>query len=194
MTPLSDIVGSKSRAELFRLLFGQPEQELYLRELQRRSGLSVRPIQQEIARLISGGLLLSRKDGNRTYFRANSQHPLFAEIKSMVEKTTGWSAILKEALDRPEIRIAFVFGSMAADQARPDSDLDLMVIGKLGLRKLAPELRRLATRIGRELNAQVMEPAEWSRRIQAGDHFLRQVMSGPKKFVIGNENDLKRLG
>jgi hypothetical protein len=49
MYALTDIIGSKSRAEVFRLLFEKPGVELYLRELHRRSGMSIRPIQQELA-------------------------------------------------------------------------------------------------------------------------------------------------
>lgn len=124
MGSLADIIGSKSRAEVFRLLFEQPGKELYLRELHRQSGLSIRPIQQEIANLKATGLIKARKDGNRVYYGANTEHPLYPEIRSLVEKTTGVRALLQKALTDPEIQIAFVFGSVATGKAKPESDLD----------------------------------------------------------------------
>src|SRR5689334_19524622 len=106
MNDLAAIIGSKSRAEVFRLLFEQPGKELYLRELHRKSGLSIRPIQQELSNLQETGLVKIRKDGNRVYYSANSEHPLFPEIRSLVEKTTGVRALLQEALSDPGIQFA----------------------------------------------------------------------------------------
>ena len=71
MDTLALLLGSQGRAEVLRLLFSQPGTEIYLREIVRRSGLSPRTIQQELALLKGQELLLSRKDGNRLYYRAN---------------------------------------------------------------------------------------------------------------------------
>jgi predicted nucleotidyltransferase/predicted transcriptional regulator len=194
MDSLVDIVGSRSRAEVFRLLFEQPGTELYLREIHRRSGLSIRPIQEELANLEARGLIKTRKDGNRTYYSANTQHPLFPEVRGLVEKTTGLRALLQRALSDPEIQYAFIFGSVASRTARPGSDLDLFVIGTLGLRKLTKLLSGLSDTIGREINPHVMTSQEFVRRIRAKDHFISSVMSAKKTFVIGDQDELERLG
>lgn len=114
MYALADIIGSQSRAEIFRLLFERAGIELYLRDLQRQSKLSLWPIQQELKHLKIIGLVKTRKDGNRVYYSANSEHPLFPEILSLVEKTTGIRALLQKALDDPDVRFAFIFGSVAS--------------------------------------------------------------------------------
>ena len=194
MDNLVEILGSKSRAEVFRLLFEQPGKELYLRELHRQSGLSIRPIQEELRNLQVTGLVKVRKDGNRTYFSANSEHPLFPEIRSLVEKTTGVRALLQKALADPDILFAFIFGSVASGRAQPGSDLDLFVIGELGLRKLTKLLSGTSDRIGREVNPHVMTAQEFTQRIQKHDHFISNVMSSEKMFLIGGEDDLKQLG
>lgn len=194
MNSLSGILGSKSRAEIFRLLFERPGLELYLRELCRQAGVSIRPIQEALNMLLIDGLVKTRKDGNRLYYSANTDHPLFPEIRSLVEKTTGVSALLQQALTDPEIQLVFIFGSVASGKARPDSDLDLFVIGKLGLRKLSKLLSGTTDRIGRVVNPHVMTSEEFSRRLHAKDHFISNIMETPKTFVIGNENELKRLG
>jgi predicted nucleotidyltransferase len=194
MSDLTDIIGSKSRAEVFKLLFEQPGTELYLRELQRRSGLSLRPIQQELSNLQAIGLIKVRKDGNRVYFSANSEHPLFPEIRSLVEKTTGVRALLQKALADPAIQLAFIFGSVASGTAKPGSDLDLFVVGELGLRKLTKLLSGTSDKIGRVVNPHVMTAQEFSKRMQTSDHFISNIMDSDKMFLIGDENELKRLG
>jgi len=194
MTFLTDIIGSKSRAEVFRLLFERPGIELYLRELHRQSGLSIRPIQQEITHLLDSGIIKLRKDGNRVYFSANTEHPLFPEIRSLVEKTTGVTALLSQALADPAIQIAFIFGSVASGKAQPESDLDLFIIGDLGLRKVTKLLSGMSERVGREINPHVMAPDEFGRKVRDKDHFISNLMGTEKVFLIGDINELKRLG
>ena len=194
MDDLAELTGSKSRAEVFRLLFEQPGKELYLRELHRQTSLSIRPIQQELDRLETIGLIKTRKDGNRVYYSANTHHPIYPEIRSLVEKTTGVRAILRTALQDPQIQVAFIFGSVASGKATPESDLDLFVIGDLGLRKLTKLLSGLTLRIGREINPHVMSTEEFSKKLRAKNHFISSVMETEKMFVIGDEDELKRLG
>jgi hypothetical protein len=87
-----------------------------------------------LSKLVDAGLVRLRSDGNRVYYSANSAHPLFPEIRGLVEKTSGVGVLLEEALQDARVELAFVFGSVASGTARPDSDLDLFVIGEIGLR------------------------------------------------------------
>ena len=66
MNPLADLLSSKVKAELFRLLFGVPAERLHLRELARQSGLAVGTVRQELDRLARLGVVQSEADGNCT--------------------------------------------------------------------------------------------------------------------------------
>lgn len=50
-------------AAVLRLLFADAAQELHLRELTRRSGLSLGTLQPEVEKRCTADLLLSRRDG-----------------------------------------------------------------------------------------------------------------------------------
>ena len=80
MTSLVDIVSSRVKAELLRLLFGLGQPDLHLRELVRQSGLSLGTVQQELRRLAKVDLVIARKDGNRVYYRANQDHPAYRDL------------------------------------------------------------------------------------------------------------------
>jgi predicted nucleotidyltransferase/DNA-binding transcriptional ArsR family regulator len=194
MDALLALLGSKSRAEILRLLFGPPGTELHLRELHRRSALSIRPIQQELNNLSRLGLITLRKDGNRAYYAANTEHPLYPEIRGLVDKTAGVAAVLQDALADSGAEIAFLFGSVAANRALPDSDVDLFVIGDVGLRKLTALLKSAADRIGREVNPHVMTRKEFGDKLRSKEHFVSSVMKSKKTLVVGNEDELERLG
>jgi DNA-binding transcriptional ArsR family regulator len=193
MDELTTLIGSKTRAEIFRLLFQRAGTELYLRELHRRTGLSIRPVQQELSKLAQIGLVKLRNDGNRIYYAANTDHPLFPEIRGLVEKTSGVQALLESALAGPGVEMAFVFGSVGAGKARPDSDLDLFVLGDVGLRTVVKRLGGLSERVGRVINSHVMSKEEFSRKAQTKDHFVSNLLGAQKAFVIGTEDELRRL-
>ena len=134
-----DVLFPKVRSELVRLLFVDPGKQFHLRELARLSNLSVGTLQAEVRKLSHAGLLTARPDGNRLYYRANTAHPVFPELHGLAEKTTGLRQQLAEALDGlPGIEFAFAFGSQASGTAKEESDIDLFIIGSVGLRALAP--------------------------------------------------------
>ncbi len=194
MNILAEILSSKIRAEIFRLLFGTIAEELHMREIERRSGYAIGSIQTELKKLLRLDLVKKRKDGNRLYYRANKGHPLYPDIRSLVLKTIGLVDILKNALEHDsDISIAFLFGSIALHEETAGSDVDLMVIGKLGLRKLTGMLSGMSEQIGREINPYVLSVNEFVKRKTKREHFITQVLEAPKIFIIGSANDLKAM-
>jgi len=194
MSMLSEILSSKVRAEVFRLLFGLNDNALHVREIGRRSGFAVGTVQTEMKKLHKLDLVLKRRDGNRLYYRANQQHPIFSEIQALVIKTVGLLDVLKGALaDEKAIRVSFVFGSIVGGSEKAGSDIDIMVIGDLGLRSLTRLLHGLTEKLGREINPYVLTPEEFNIRKSQNDHFLSQVLKDSKLFIIGDEDDLKTM-
>jgi DNA-binding transcriptional ArsR family regulator len=194
MNALAELLSSRVKAEVLRLLFGLTACELHVRELERQSGLSVSTVRQELRRLAGLGLVEARKDGNRTCYRANTQHPLYVDIRSLVLKTSGLADVLRQSLQHAGIQVAFVFGSLASGVEQARSDVDLMIIGAASLRKVSPVLSGAAAQLGREINPHVMTPDEFARRRGAGEHFITSVLGSPRIFVLGDENDLAAMG
>lgn len=194
MTDLAVIVASRVKAEIFRLLFGLRRPELHLREIVRQSGLSLGTVQQELRGLTSVGLLKSRRDGNRVYFSANPDHPAHRELSALVLKTDGLAGVLGKALTDPEVQLAFVFGSIARGETHAESDVDLMVIGSIGLRGLTKLLSGVAEVVGREINPHILTPEEFCERKRNKDHFVTSVLAAPMLFVKGTEHELAAMG
>ena len=194
MSTLADILSSRVRAEIFRLLFGLNEKELHLREMERQVALSLGTIRQDLQKLVKLDLVKTRRDGNRLYYRANTEHPLYPEVRNLVLKTAGLVEIFKSVLDREGVVVAFIFGSLASSKERSESDVDLMVIGTLGLRTLSSWLSGVSEQIAREINPHTLSVEEFRRRKQEGNLFLTNVLESPKLFIIGNQNDLEAMG
>ena len=97
MSVLHEILSSRVRSEIFRLLFGASERQLYVREMERRTGLSVATVRQELQKLLRMQLVEAQRSGNRLYYRANKGHPLYPDIRNMVLKTAGMVDVLMDA-------------------------------------------------------------------------------------------------
>src|SRR5947199_1638350 len=73
------------------------------------------------------------------------------------------------------------------------SKQSIAVIGRVGLAELTPALRKAETRLGREVNATSYSAREFRNRVAAKDHFLSEVLKGPKQFVKGDQRDLDEI-
>jgi DNA-binding transcriptional ArsR family regulator len=193
MSALSDLF-PKTRAEILRLLFETGDQEIHLRDLARLASLSPAALQKELTSLAAKELVTTRRDGNRLYYRANTAHPLYPELRGLVLKTSGIAAELRRALEPVDgIDLALIFGSVAAGNATGQSDVDLLVIGSTGLRKLTPALRGIADSLGREINPICITPAEWREKLHRGDAFAARVSAEPKLWLKGGPDALAAM-
>ena len=194
MSLLAEILSSKIRAEIFSMLFGIDAKPLHVREIERQSGLAIGTVQQELQKLLRLELIQKQKDGNRLYYQPNKAHPLYPEVRSMVLKTAGAVPMLRAALaGQRDIKMVFAFGSVARGDAKAASDIDLMVIGSIGLRKLSSLLAGACEKIGREINPYVVSLSEFTKRRNGGDHFISLVLKEPKIFIIGTEHELTAM-
>ncbi len=193
MNLLSEILSSRGRAEIFRMLYGVSDKPLHLREIQRRSGLTIAPVQQEMKKLTRMELVTRRRDGNRVYYQANRSNPLYEDLHRIVLKTHGLVDILRSSLGRAGIKCAFVFGSFARNEEKSESDIDLMVIGEIGLRGISSRLSNVSSVLGREINPHVIDEKEYRRRSKLDDPFIRRINASEKIFITGDADELKRL-
>lgn len=193
---LTTLLGSKLRARVLGWLFSHSDERYYVRQLTALLGEDSTNVSRELARLEQAGIVISTKEGKQKYYQVNRQSPIFDELRGLIIKTVGISQQLVTALEVLEdrIRIAFIYGSFARGEETSSSDIDLLVIGELGLRDVVRALSGLQRTLGREINPTVYSPGEYRMKLDAGQHFLTALQEEPKIFLIGNEDELRRLG
>ena len=188
---IANVFKSKTRKSLFRIYFSNPENEYYLRELERILGIPVSMIRKELLRLEDDGIFISSKRGNLTYFYLNKSYPLFDELKSIVFKTIGVKGLLKDVFKRIKgIESAFIYGSFAKNEENANSDVDLFILGKINEDKLVKEIGKLENVLKREINYSLYTRCDLKKKINEKDSFIIDLLENPKVFLIGNEDDL----
>lgn len=190
---LADAIFSRTQQRVLGILFGQPEQSFYASEVIRRAGSGSGAAQRELARLENSGLVTTRRVGHQKHYQANPESPLFSELRSIVLKTVGLAEPLRNALSSTAsgIRAAFVYGSVAKERDRSESDIDLMVISdSLTYGEVFAALEQVSRTLGRPINPTVYTSTEFSRRVKGKNAFVARILEQPKVWVIGSEHDI----
>jgi len=185
---LADALLTKTQQRILGALFGQPERSFYASELIRDAGTGSGAAQRELAKLEDSGLLVSRWIGNQKHYQANATSPLFSDLRNIVLKTVGLVEPLRQALKpiESQIRMAFVYGSIAKGSDQAASDIDLMVVSDtLSYGDVFGTLDKVSRALGRTVNPTVYSTAEFSKRTKADNAFVSRVLEGPKVWVMG---------
>ena len=194
--PVSSALFGKTRQAVLALLFGHDKESFYLRQLVRAVSLGQGAVQRELAHLTAAGLLTRTRRGNQVYYQANRNAPIFPELKSLLVKTAGAADVLRATLapHADRVQVALLYGSVAHGTDRVESDIDLLVVGKVSFGEVAEAVSTAQEKLQREVNPSVYSPEEFRKKLLEGHHFVRRVFQGPKIFLIGGERELKRLG
>ena len=195
-TGLADLLFGRTRGAVLALLYGRADQSFYTREIAREVDASVGAVQRELENLRKVGLILRKSVGSQVFYQANRDTPIFPEMRALINKTIGVFGVLRVTL-RPlskKIIAAFVYGSVAREQETAHSDVDLMVVGKATLEEVLSRLSTAEKGIGRSINPTVYSLAEFKSKLAAGNHFLNSVLRGKKVFLLGDEDELRKVG
>jgi len=192
---LRKLFSSKVRIELLSEFFLNPERELYVREIARITGEDYKNVSIELRNLEEIGLLCSRKEGNLKYFGLNKEFLIYEELKSIFLKTRGAVGVIKDIFSKQKnIDYAFIYGSFASGEESEKSDIDLMVIGEIPLETLLKLMREPENLLSRVVNPSLYNLSEIKKRVKEKDPFITQVTNDPKIMLIGNEDELRRIG
>jgi|ERR1700683_393506 len=186
----------RTRNAVLGLLFSHPDEPFYVREIVRAADSGLGSVQRELRRLERAGILKRTAKDHRVFYQADPQCPIFEEIKGLVAKTVGGVEILARALSslRAEIKVAFIYGSMARGEQRRGSDVDVFVIGNASFGEVVEALTPAQEKLAREINAVVYPVSEFREKLLQKHHFVTTVLRGPKLFLVGDERELAELG
>lgn len=185
----------ESRQRVLGLLLLHPQVRYHVREIARLTNTSAGSLHRELSKLAKAQVLLREVSGQQVYYQANVDFPIFNELASILRKTSGLADVLATALAplAEKIQIAFIFGSVARGAENLFSDVDVMIIGEIGFAEAVKALYSAQTIINREINPKVYQRKEWEKLVKDNSAFVKEILSKPKIFIIGNNNDIEQF-
>lgn len=194
---LADLLFGAYRRDVLALLLLHPGESFHVREIARITNRPANTLYRELATLAKAGLLSRRAQGNQVHYEANTQSPIYEELRGILKKTTGVADVLRFALEplADRIKLAFVYGSIASGKESALSDVDVMLVGDAmkfeeAVNALAPAEEILR----REINPHVYDLREFRAKVERREPFITRVLGGPRIMLIGDLDDFGKPG
>ena len=192
-TGLADALFAKVQQRVLGVLFGNPRRSFYANEVIGLARSGTGAVQRELKRLEASQLVTVTRVGKQKHYQANTASPVFDELRSLVLKTTGLADVLRVALEpiSTDIRVAFVYGSIAKGEDTASSDIDLMLISDhLSYADVFGALEHASTELGRKISPTIYSAKELTRRRTEKNALVIRVLAQPKIWLIGSERDV----
>ena len=157
---LSSLISSKTRVKLLMRFFLNPDTRSYLRELAKEFNVSTNSVRGELNQLTKTKLLKSYKNGRQIFYTANTDHALFPELKSMVNKVMGIEQVMNSIITRlGNLEKAFLIDDYA--EGKDTGIIDLLLVGDIDQYHLNDLSRKTERYIGRKIRSLVLTPEEY---------------------------------
>ena len=110
---IETIITSKTRIKLLIKFFVNATTSSYLRNLAKEFGESSNSIRVELNRFEEAGLLNSELKGNRKYYKANENHPLYDDLKNIIHKYIGLDKVIENVARKAgDVKEVYLMGSL----------------------------------------------------------------------------------
>lgn len=160
MSLLKSIIPSSVRIKILMRLFFNPDQKAYIRGLADEFDVSPSQVSQELKQLEKSNLLQSERNGRQKLFQANTSHPLFPELQSMVRKALGMDRILEVILEKlGDLELALVIDDYA--EGKDTGIIDLVLVGNVDRRSLQYLVQRAEMYTDRKVRTLVLSEQEF---------------------------------
>ena len=158
---LDTLISSKTRIKLLVRLFLNPGNSAHLRGLADEFEESTNAVRLELNRFEEAGMVLSEASGNKKLYKANSEHPLFKDINSILRKYIGLDRIVETIIGQiGDLSHVYLTGDYA--QGRDSGVIDLIFVGDVNKSYLVLLVGKAESLIGKKIRYLTYESKEWS--------------------------------
>jgi len=168
------IISSNTRIKLLTRFFFNPATRSYLRELAKEFNVSTNSVREELNQLTRTKLLTSKKSGRQVFYKANQDHPLFPELKSMVGKVMGIDQVIDGIVTRlGDLEKAYLLDDYA--EGKDTGIIDLLLVGDIDQYHLNDLSRKTERYIKRKIRSLVLNRDEYKElepKIKSSPHIL----------------------
>ena len=176
---LAGLIASKTRIKLLMRFFFNPKARSYLRELAKEFNVSTNAVREELNQLKKTDLLKSEKNGRQVFYKANTNHALFPELKSMVSKVMGIDQVIDSIIQRlGNLESAYLIDDYA--EGKDTGIIDIILVGDIDHYHLNDLSRKTERYIQRKIRSLVLSQAEHQQ-------FLPELKNRPRLLIWESE-------
>ena len=194
-TPTEKLFGSKTRAKLLQLFFGNPTKSFYIREMTRVIDEQINSVRRELSNLESIGIIKNESFDNKVYYSANSKHPFYRPMVEIFSKKIDLTRDhdIKESTWEEYCRPVrnYLSGLIVINRLPGQDGLDLLIIGDDRTKKLTRWAEVVEKKQGKMINYAIMSSEDFTYRRSVHDRFIEDVFEMEITEVIDPEGIIK---
>lgn len=191
---LKNLLISQTRLKLINILFYCPQEIYYVRQLVRLTNEEINSVRRELTNLKKSGIVSSEWRGNRLYYNADSQSPLFYDLLLIANQNSGLGLKLQSKNETlGTIKFVFYNYKFVIGSKRNPDDIDLIIVGDVSLREIDSLIKQEEKTRGHEINYMVMGKGEFLLRRQKRDQFIVDFFLNCPVVIIGSSIELNNL-
>ena len=194
-TPTEKLFGSKTRAKLLGLFFGNPEKSFYVREMTRGIDEQINSVRRELNNLENIGIIKSETFDNKIYYSANAKHPFTRPLTDIFSKkisanhnqdikVTTW-----DEYSRPVKN--YLKGLVVTNRLPGQDGVDLLIIGNDRTKKLTRWAEVIEKKLGKPINYVIMSSDDFTYRKSVHDRFVGEILEMEITEIIDPDNLIK---
>lgn len=180
---LEQLLGSRTRTKLLRLLLTNPTKSYFVREMSRKVDEHMNSVRRELGFLTDVDIIVASGEGQKRFYQANADYPLFPELKALVFKAQVMEErkLLSAIQGSGRIHLLVLTGFFIG---QPDAQTDILIVGSANRNKLRRLVGSFQDHFDRDIHYTVMTRQEFEYRHSLTDRFLYQILSGPLITVV----------
>ncbi|MBQ1298844.1 transcriptional regulator [Candidatus Saccharibacteria bacterium] len=194
-TPTEKLFGSKTRAKLRKLFFGNPEKSFYVREMTRVIDEQINSVRRELLNLESIGVIKNETFDNKVYYSANNKHPFCRPLSDIFSKKidTTREKDIKETTWEEYCRPVknYLKGLVVTNRLPGQDGIDLLIIGNDRTKKLTRWAEVIEKKQGKPINYVIMTPDDFTYRKSVRDRFILEVLEMEITEIVDPSNIIK---
>lgn len=194
-TPVEKLFGSKTRAKLLELFFGNPTKSFYIREMTRVIDEQINSVRRELGNLESIGVIKNESFDNKVYYSANIKHPFYRPLVDIFSKRIDLARDkdFKESTWEEYCRPVrnYLSGLIVVNRLPGQDGLDLLIIGNDKTKKLTRWAEVVEKKQGKMINYAIMTPEDFTYRRSVKDRFVEDIFEMEISEIIDPEGIIK---
>ncbi len=192
---LANLFPNKTFIEVFLYFVLNPGEDAYLARIVESTGKALIQVQRTLKRLVECGLVLKTTRHNKVYYKADSKHVAFDEIRHLAIQAKIFSELFKKDLEQLQNKVdyGFVYGSVGKGVNTSQSDIDLFFVGNLTYDDVSSFIFSLGRELVQEVNAVVFSPNELARQVEDKNQFIIKVLQEPKIWLFGDKLEFNKI-
>jgi len=169
---LNELFGRKALLNLLVFFLKKPSSKLNQKELKQKVKLAKATATKWLRVLEEQDFIIVEKIGVTKLYSLNKENPVIKQLKIL--DTLLDIIKIKDLAARFDIK-AYMYGSAARGEDVEDSDIDILMIGKIKKEQIIQEINNISEKIKRKIKVEIFSQQEWSQMAKKDPAFYERV-------------------